>query len=561
MSHKPWFLRTIGLSLIVELLAILVLASLPLRIALADTPSPATFATSLPAQEIAALEALYTSTNGAGWTNKTGWMTAADPCTWYGVYCTSDHVTRISLGGNQLSGTMPPELANLTNLQYLELPSNQLTGSIPAALGSLSDLQHLFLFGNQLTGSVPPELGNLLNLYTLDLSQNQLTGTIPPELGNLSGLQSLRWPDNHVGGTIPSELGNLSNLAALDLRNNELTGAIPPQLGNLSKLQVLELSENHLDGPIPPELGNLPQVFYIALRANRLSGDIPLNLTNLTTLDDLYVEYNMLTALNPVVKAFVDSRADPGWDATQTIAPSNLHVVAVTSGSVTLAWNPILYYINGHFEVFFSTNSGGPFDQPGCMTPSKGIFGCTVFNLAPDTTYYFAVRTYSTTYAYQRNELWSDFTAPVQATTLTPTPLDGIGIYARATGDWYLRTSASPGAPDYQATYGGSWAIPVVGDWSGDGTDNIGVYDSSNGNWYLRNSNVGGAPDTIVSGYGGWWGLPVVGDWDGNGSDTIGLFVPSTGEWLLRNSNSYGAPDVYFTYGGSWGYPVVGDWN
>ncbi|MCC6615988.1 MAG: VCBS repeat domain-containing M23 family metallopeptidase [Anaerolineae bacterium] len=150
-------------------------------------------------------------------------------------------------------------------------------------------------------------------------------------------------------------------------------------------------------------------------------------------------------------------------------------------------------------------------------------------------------------------------------TVATPTPSltarTGIGIYSRATGAWYLRTSAAPGASDYQATYGGSWASPIVGDWNGDGTVNIGVYDAASGNWYLRNTNNGGAPDTVVSGYGGWWGLPLSGDWDGNGTDTIGLFVPSTGEWLLRNSNSYGSPDIYFTYGGSWGYPVVGDWN
>ncbi|MCL4251177.1 MAG: DNRLRE domain-containing protein [Anaerolineae bacterium] len=148
----------------------------------------------------------------------------------------------------------------------------------------------------------------------------------------------------------------------------------------------------------------------------------------------------------------------------------------------------------------------------------------------------------------------------------TPSPIagsmrDGIGIYARATGAWYLRNSASPGAPDYEANYGGGWAAPVAGDWNGDGADSLGVYDSANGNWYLRNSSNGGAPDITVSSYGGWWGLPISGDWDGNGSDNIGLFVPSTGEWLLRNSNSYGAPDVSFIYGGGWGYPVVGDWN
>ena len=42
-----------------------------------------------------------------------------------------------------------------------------------------------------LSGSVPPELGNLSSLETLDLASNDLTGSIPPELGNLPRLEIL----------------------------------------------------------------------------------------------------------------------------------------------------------------------------------------------------------------------------------------------------------------------------------------------------------------------------------------------------------------------------------
>ncbi len=150
---------------------------------------------------------------------------------------------------------------------------------------------------------------------------------------------------------------------------------------------------------------------------------------------------------------------------------------------------------------------------------------------------------------------------PVSPQPPEPGARDGIGMYARANGTWYLRRLPAVGAPDFQIAYGGAWAAPVVGDWNGDGYDNVGVYDSSNGNWYLRNTNSAGTPDITVIGYGGDWGLPVSGDWNGNGTDTIGLFVPSTGEWLLRNSDSYGTPDLSFTFGGSWGYPVIGDWD
>ena len=62
----------------------------------------------------AALVALYTSTNGAGWTNNTGWADYAttNPCDdfWFGVTCSGDRVTLIVLDGNSLSGSIPPEI-------------------------------------------------------------------------------------------------------------------------------------------------------------------------------------------------------------------------------------------------------------------------------------------------------------------------------------------------------------------------------------------------------------------------------------------------------------------
>ena len=158
---------------------------------------------------------------------------------------------------DRLTGSMPPELGNLSNLQRLYLYDNQLTGSIPPELGNLSNLERLYLYDNQLTGSIPPELGNLSNLERLYLHDNQLTGSIPPELGNLSNLQRLYLSDNQLTGSIPPELGNLFNLERFRLNTNQLTGSIPHELGNLTKLFELLLAGNQLTGCIPAALGDV----------------------------------------------------------------------------------------------------------------------------------------------------------------------------------------------------------------------------------------------------------------------------------------------------------------
>ena len=82
-----------------------------------------------------------------------------------------------------LTGPIPAELGDLTNLQELWLDRNRLTGPIPAALGALTNLQTLRLMDNELTGPIPAELGALTNLQTLDLGSNRLTGPIPGRAG------------------------------------------------------------------------------------------------------------------------------------------------------------------------------------------------------------------------------------------------------------------------------------------------------------------------------------------------------------------------------------------
>ena len=223
-----------------------------------------------------ALVALYDATNGDNWENNDNWLTDAPLGDWYGIETdTNGRVTEIEYAGNELSGRLPHELGNLTNLRYLYFTE--------------------CYFG----GEIPRELGNLTNLETITLTASELSGRIPRELGNLTKLKSLYIIANPLIGEIPSELYSLTNLENLDLYDNGLTGEISPELGNLTKLTRLDLSGNFLSGEIPPELGRLTNLRYLMLCGNNFSGEIPTELSNLTQLEKFCIEGNDLTGELP----------------------------------------------------------------------------------------------------------------------------------------------------------------------------------------------------------------------------------------------------------------------
>ena len=156
-------------------------------------------------------------------------------------------------------GGQPPRVLSLN------LTTAGLTGVIPPELGDLSELRFLHLYGNDLSGRIPSELGRLSYLDTLDLGDNQLAGPIPPELGQLSRLVSLDISANQLTETVPDELGDLERLEWLVIAENDLSGSVTEILERLPNLEYLSIYGNRLDGCIPGKhrevdgfLGDLP---------------------------------------------------------------------------------------------------------------------------------------------------------------------------------------------------------------------------------------------------------------------------------------------------------------
>ena len=205
-------------------------------------------------QDSLALVALYNATDGANWKNNTNWLTGQVK-NWYGITTLGGRVSEINLYENNLNGLLPADLWQLTELLSLRLGSNQkLNGS-----------------------SLPPELGQLTKLEYLDLRYCNFTGTIPTEIGLLTNLTHLHFYHNNLSGTIPVEIGQLINLDFLDLSYNQLTGTVSLGISNLTKIYSLYLNNNQFDSL--PDL-NAPANLDILFIGN-----------NKLTFEDL--EYNM----------------------------------------------------------------------------------------------------------------------------------------------------------------------------------------------------------------------------------------------------------------------------
>jgi hypothetical protein len=189
-----------------------------------------------------ALVDLYNSAGGVNWVNK--WDLNQPMTTWYGLqYTTEGCVRSLYLRQNNLVGSLPVSIGNLTEIEALEMSRNKLTGVIPNTIGNLFKLKDVFLGYNQLSGSIPSTIGSMRGLITFHIHYNQLSGTIPTEIGNVP-LSYLSLANNKLSGLIPKSLGNLRNPISVGLDSNLLVGCIPIELKKFCSGNSVSISGN-----------------------------------------------------------------------------------------------------------------------------------------------------------------------------------------------------------------------------------------------------------------------------------------------------------------------------
>eukprot|EP00566_Odontella_aurita_P004182 CAMPEP_0113600098 /NCGR_PEP_ID=MMETSP0015_2-20120614/42522_1 /TAXON_ID=2838 /ORGANISM="Odontella" /LENGTH=1207 /DNA_ID=CAMNT_0000508325 /DNA_START=54 /DNA_END=3677 /DNA_ORIENTATION=+ /assembly_acc=CAM_ASM_000160 len=246
-------------------------------------------------------------------------------CEWYGVSCPGgdNFVREIELMTNNMTGTLPPELALMPVLQRLSFVNNELTGTLHSEFGSMKhlidiefhynlftgtvpesfydadNLIRLNLGGNLLTGTISPQIKNLRSLVGLFTFDNTFSGSIPTEVGDLEYLSYTRWSSNLHSGQIPTEIGQLTNLIELYLQWNKLTGPLPSTVGELTYLEDFFINNNELTGPLPTQLYSMESLTFFYCFDNSFLGTISSLIGSLTNLERLIIRRNFFTGTLP----------------------------------------------------------------------------------------------------------------------------------------------------------------------------------------------------------------------------------------------------------------------
>ena len=127
-----------------------------------------TLTTKVSASDSLALVALYNSTEGDNWVDKSKWLKQG-VAKWFGITVNNKRVTRVELPSNGLVGPAPSDLRDLTALGRLDLSDNEVN-ALPK-LSRISNINILAMENNRLRfEDIIPNLG--VNGFTFDPQKN-----------------------------------------------------------------------------------------------------------------------------------------------------------------------------------------------------------------------------------------------------------------------------------------------------------------------------------------------------------------------------------------------------
>ncbi|EXB38815.1 LRR receptor-like serine/threonine-protein kinase GSO1 [Morus notabilis] len=255
------------------------------------------------------------------------------------------------LSSNQLNGTVPEAIGQLSQLEYLDISGNSLKGAISEAhFSKSSKLSHLSLSGNSMILNIssdwnppfqldsislgsckvgprfPKWLQTQKNYSKLNISYAGISDSIPDWFWDLSSeVYSIDLSHNQIHGTTPNSSIEFIGYPEIDLSSNKLEGSIPVfifkagaidlsrnsfskldsifQVSKDSLLTFLDISYNKLSGDLPDCWSNFKELSILVLANNKFSGKIPASIGSLTGIATLNLGNNYFTQELPSLKS------------------------------------------------------------------------------------------------------------------------------------------------------------------------------------------------------------------------------------------------------------------
>mmetsp|Transcript_5212 Transcript_5212/g.6066 ORF Transcript_5212/g.6066 Transcript_5212/m.6066 type:complete len:679 (+) Transcript_5212:49-2085(+) len=272
-----------------------------------------------------ALSVFYYSTNGPSWVNQFRFHTNSLPtCQWFqnvpltngdnvpfGASCNSaGRVSSIEFFNYRLMGTIPTEIALLSELKTLLLQNNNIRGPLPSEMQRLTNLEYFdCLDCQELSGTIPHWIEKWTSLRAFGLTGNQFVGSIPTNIAKLSKLSELALDDNFLTGDLnilnavkslrsvymernaftgyidAMFLDDLENLMRFDISDNDLSGTVPVHLLSKATMQIMDIHDNSITEMVDSiEEIQESNVEFLAIHGNPISSKLPTSIVFLSNL-------------------------------------------------------------------------------------------------------------------------------------------------------------------------------------------------------------------------------------------------------------------------------------